>query len=421
MARNQFQDIKKTDIKKDNNFSKKYVSTNFPRNDESIVKTTEEVSKNSPKYTLWVVALISVVFLFFALSFLFSSATVTIIPKIKSISLNQNISAVKETNVENLSFDLITLSDVESTTIQSGEEKDFKESAKGKVLLYNKYSQVPQQLLIDTRLEGSNGKIYKTKTKVTIPGMNKDGTPGKISVDIYALEPGVEYNSLPIDFKIFGFKGTNKYSKFYGRSVGEISGGLVGKSRQVTEEQKVAAEKELKALLEAKLFSKAISQIPEGFILFKDATLLSIDESNLSKTGEDGSVTLEIKGTLNGFIFNNDKLTKLIIQYLIPDYEGNDVYISNIKDLTISISKKDEVVASEATKIDFNIYGVPKLVYKIDAENLAVSLVNKNKKDFNQILLKYPNIDSANLSIKPIWRSSFPEKIKNIKVIINYP
>jgi hypothetical protein len=421
MARNQFQDIKKTDIKKDNNFSKKYVSTNFPRNDESIVKTTEEVSKNSPKYTLWVVALISVVFLFFALSFLFSSATVTIIPKIKSISLNQNISAVKETNVENLSFDLITLSDVESTTIQSGEEKDFKESAKGKVLLYNKYSQVPQQLLIDTRLEGSNGKIYKTKTKVTIPGMNKDGTPGKISVDIYALEPGAEYNSLPIDFKIFGFKGTNKYSKFYGRSVGEISGGLVGKSRQVTEEQKVAAEKELKALLEAKLFSKAISQIPVGFILFKDATLLNIDESNLSKTGEDGSVTLEIKGTLNGFIFNNDKLTKLIIQYLIPDYEGNDVYISNIKDLTISIPKKDEVVASEATKIDFNIYGVPKLVYKIDAENLAVSLVNKNKKDFNQILLKYPNIDSANLSIKPIWRSTFPEKIKNIKVIINYP
>jgi len=47
--------------------------------------------------------------------------------------------------------------------------------------------------------------------------------------------------------------------------------------------------------------------------------------------------------------------------------------------------------------------------------------LGKSKKDFNKILLQYPNIDSANLKISPIWKISIPDKTKNIKVMVNYP
>ncbi|MEK7572406.1 MAG: hypothetical protein AAB493_00920 [Patescibacteria group bacterium] len=420
MPRNLLQDIKKIETTKRNKILNKYIPAVSKINEANINNNEEQKIKGS-RYTLWIVALISLIFLFFALSFLFSKATVTINPKIKTLSLNQNLSAVKDSNTDKLSFDLVVLSDQESRLIKGGEEKDLKESAKGKVLLYNKFSSSPQLLLINTRLEGSNSKIYKTKTKTVIPGMNKDGTPGKVSVDIYALAPGEEYNSIPLDFKIFGFKGTSKYSKFDGRSVGDITGGFIGKSRQITDIQKTIAEKELKTSLENKLFNKVVSQIPEGFVLFKDATFFNIDDSDISPTSPDGSITINVQGTLYGFIFNEKKLTKKIVEFFIPDYDGSEVYISNIKDLTFALSNKEGIIFNDVTSIDFNIYGVQKVVYKFDSTKLVSELPGKNKKDFNQILSQYQNIDSASLSIRPIWKLSFPEKSKNIKVIVNYP
>ena len=167
-----------------------------------------------PRYRIYFVALISVVFLLFALSFLFSGAKVTVVPKIKEISLNENLSAIKDSSVPGLSFDLAVISGEENKIIQGGEEKDVSIKAVGIVLIYNSYSSSSQALDIDTRLEGSNGKIYKTNKRITVPGITKDGKPGSVAVNIYAAEAGEEYNSSPLDFEIFGFKGTPKYSKF---------------------------------------------------------------------------------------------------------------------------------------------------------------------------------------------------------------
>lgn len=435
MVRNKFQDIKvqntrKVEIKKEEISQKIYA----PRDREAYIppsaykilenkKNNYETKRASgPRYTLWVVALVAVIFLFFALSFLFSNATITVNPKIKTISLNQNLSAVKDPNTDKVPFDLVVLSDQESKSILL-EEKDFQESAKGTVLIYNKMNSTPQALAVDTRLEGSNGKIYKTKTKATIPGMSKDGVPGKVSVEIYGSELGKEYNSAPLDFKILGFKGTPKYSKFYGRSVGEISGGMVGKARLVTEDQKAIALKDLKASLQKKLFAKAVNQIPaKGFVLFKDATFLNIDDTNISPVTADGTVTMTIKGTLYGFIFNEEKLTKKIVEYLLPDETESDIYVSNLRDLSFVLLTKDILSYADVTDIDFNIYGVPKIVYKFDSTKLVPELLGKNKEYLNSLLLaEYPNVESATYSIKPIWKSTFPDKAEKINVIINYP
>jgi len=427
MSKNLFQDIKRVNLEKKDNV---FLKPNIPQVDLKKVEDNyedharEDIGEQkvgNSRYTLWIIALIAIIFLFFAVSFLFSKATITVVPKTKIISLDQNFSATKDSSADKLQFNLIVISDEESKLIESGEERDFKESATGKVLLYNKFSSAPITLNIDTRLEGSNGKIYKTKVKTTIPGMNKAGIPGKVGVDIYASVPGSEYNSTPLDFKIFGFKGTSKYAKVYGRSVGEISGGLLGKSRQVTEEDKITAQKNIEKSLEIKLFDKAESQIPEGFVLFKDSAFLNIDDTKTSPVSEDGSITITVKGTLYGFIFDQNNLTKKIMVSLLPDETVKDLYISNIKDLVFSLSNKESIIFSDVKDIDFNLSGMPQIVYKFDSGKLVSDLVSRSKSDFNQILLQYPNIDGATLSIKPIWKSSFPDKSEDVKVIVSYP
>lgn len=406
--------------------NKKYHPEIKPKEIWPLVDPEIKYSKNKHRYTLWFVALVSVVFCFFAFSFLFSKAEVSVILKTKDVALNENLSATATagSNADVLSFEFTRLSDDASKEILL-EEKDLKESAKGKVILYNKFSSVSQTLLVDTRLEGSNGKIYKTKTKVVIPGMSKNGVPGQISADIYANTEGADYNSAPLDFKILGFKGTAKYEKFYGRSVGDITGGIAGKSRQVSDLQKAETEKELKIILKNKLFDKISSQIP-GFLLYKDAVFLKTDDFIVGSVSSEGLATLTLKGTLYGIILSERKLTQKIAKDNIEKYDNSEVYIPNIKDLTLSLyaqaglSEKENISFDNIKDINFNLSGSAKIVWNFDVDKFTAELLNKPKKNFNQILSQYPNINSALVKLSPIWARSFPGKIKNIKVTVDY-
>ena len=302
-------------------------------------------NKSNSRFRIYFVALISIVFLLFALSFLFSGAKITITPKVKDIPLtNENLSAAKDAVDPDLSFDLVAISGEETKTIQGGEKKEVAIPATGIVILYNAFSSATQTLSADSKLEGSNGKIYKTSKKVIIPGMTKSGKPGSVEVDIYATSAGDEYNSSPLDFKIFSFKGTAKYSKFYARSKGDIIGGFKGISPVVSSLDKTTAVSELKSILETKLAKKATEQIPSGFILFKDATFLKIDDKDISFTPDkDNMVSVDVKGTLYGFLFDESKLTKKLAQDIIDKYDGNEIYIPNIRSLTFSLTDKESI------------------------------------------------------------------------------
>jgi hypothetical protein len=398
--------------------TKKPIPKIKPKEIQQIVVEDVNYSKDKSRYMLWFVAFISIIFCFFAVSFFFAKAEVSISLKTKDVILSENLSGSLDSGVDVLPFELTHLSLQESKTIVL-EERDFKENAKGKIVIYNKFSSSPQTLSSDTRLEGSNNKIYKTKTKVIIPGMNKDGTPGKVNVDIYAIEQGAAYNSSPLDFKIPGFKGTAKYTKFYGRSVGDITGGIIGKSRQVTDLQKNEIEKELGTILEGKIFNKISSQIP-GFLLYKDATFFKIDDISSGPVSENGSVILTLKGTLYGIIFSEQKLTKKIAKNNIEKYDNSEVYIPNIKDLTFLLIDKGNISFESVRNINFVLSGPAKIVWKLDINKFTFDLLNKPKKDFNQILSQYPNIDSALVKLSPPWIRSIPDNVEDIKIIADY-
>ena len=391
-------------------------------NEEEIPDRIKKSNKGS-KYRIYFVALVSIVFLLFALSFFFSGAKITITPKVKEIPLNnENLSATKDQNTSDLSFDLVVIPGEESKIVQGSGVKDVSVAATGAVVIYNSYSSLPQIFAINTKLEGSNGKIYKTNKKVTVPGMTKAGKPGSVEVDISGLTAGVEYNSNPIDFKILGFKGTPKYSKFYARSKGNISGGLKGKTAIVSDLDKTTTISALKATLETKLLKKVTDQIPSGFILFKDAVFLDINDKDISFTpDQDNMVSVDIKGSLYGFLFDEKKLTKKIAEDSIDKYDESDVYIPNIRDLTFSLSDKETISFADVKNINFTLSGTPKIIWKVDEAKFVADILNKKKTDFNQILSQYSSIDTAVLVLRPFWKTTFPETDKNIQVIVNYP
>ena len=438
MAKKLLQDMVKSksniDIQKKENSNRGHLEMEkFPKKKERIVikridsdyrePEAEPMMQNDtgPRYGLWFIALFAVVFLLFAVSFLFSGAKITVNPKTQDITLNQSLNAIKDsTDNTSLPFDLVAISGQEIKTIQGGAAQDVATKATGFVKVFNAFNTSPQTLSVNTKLEGSNGKIYKTQNKIIVPGMGVDGTPGSVEVSIIGSEAGIEYNSTPLDFKISGFKGTAKYSKIYAESDGDIKGGLKGKFAQISDDQKTGTINDLRSVLQAKLLKKITDQIPSGYILFKDAVFLNDDGGNTGVASVDGMVPVALNGTLYGFLFQESKLTQAIVKENVQNYDGSDVYISNIRDLTFSLTDK-ETSFKDVTNINFTLTGSAKVVWRVDADKLVSDLLGKRKGDFSQILSGYSNIASADSVLTPVWSMSFPDKSKNINVIVNYP
>ncbi len=187
---------------------------------------------------------------------------------------------------------------------------------------------------------------------------------------------------------------------------------------QVSDIDKTNASNQLKQTLQVKLLKKVADQIPSGYILFQDAVFLNIDDETYSF--ENGIMTIDIKATLHGFLFEENQLTKKFAKDMIDKYNGEDIYIPNIRNLNFTLSDKN-ISFSDAQNINFNISGNAKVVWRVDGESLATEVLGKSKKDLNDILAQHPNISSAEVKIKPFWKLSFPDKLKKIKIIVSYP
>ena len=126
-----------------------------PEEEEVYTPSRVSAEERAPRnhHGLWFVAFIAVIFFLFSLSYFFAHATVVIDPKVKDVTIDLNLSADLDGSGENLSFDTVSISGEVSKTVAAQEKREVSESARGVVVIYNKFSAAPQKLDINTRLE----------------------------------------------------------------------------------------------------------------------------------------------------------------------------------------------------------------------------------------------------------------------------
>ena len=122
-------------------------------------------------------------------------------------------------------------------------------------------------------------------------------------------------------------------------------------------------------------------------------------------------------------VFDRATLTKNIAKALVPTYGGENIEMSNLESLTMTIGKADGALLAEADKLDFSLSGTPALIWQIDQEKIKKELIGVQKSNFNLILSQYTNIERAKASIQPIWKSTFPteEKAITVKLVDEIP
>ena len=87
-------------------------------------------------------------------------------------------------------------------------EKEIKTKARGRIVIYNAFSSEDQLLVRRTRFETPDGKIYRISEQIIVPGAEiKDEkiAPSSVEAEIFADQPGEEYNIGLTGFIIPGF------------------------------------------------------------------------------------------------------------------------------------------------------------------------------------------------------------------------
>lgn len=392
--------------------------------DESVREEDTEQSFYK-KYSIWIVAAAAVLFLFLIFSSIFSGVVITITPRAQDVSVDATFSAHKRAldNQIELPFDIMDIEEIAEKAVPATGSETVHQKASGEIIVYNNYSAQNQKLVKNTRFETTDGKIYRIQKSITVPGKTGSGSsavPGSIAATVYADEEGATFNIGFVDFTLPGLKGSPMYSGFYARSKTTMSGGFSGVRKIVSEKDRQVAETELKNTAREKATQRINQEKPEGFALYGDGLSVAfVDESNKdikTSTSTDNTMTMRMRAIARGVIFNEQDLGRHIAAKTIANFDGGDVKIPNIGALRFTLLNKETISLDTVQSISFALSGTAHVVWVVDENSIKEKLAGTPKSEFQKIMSGFLNVERAEVSIKPFWKTAFPESGEKIKI-----
>lgn len=382
-------------------------------------RTFQHSPARKSRKMVWVIAVLVLLGAVIAVLSHFASAKVTIIQKSEEITLDNSIfDATLTGDTETLSFKLVKLPGSAEKVVTGGTPTTVLTKATGKVVLYNSFGTAPQKLDIETRLATTDGKIYKTDTAVTIPGMKIEGgkqVPGSIEVGVHADVAGPTYNIPLSDFTIVGFKGSAKATKIYARGKTPMTGGASGTGIALSEaDAKVAREAAL-GILREKLLAEAKASLPESSVLLPGAYVIREDADSGQTVA--GKNVMIVKGSLYGILFDETELSQKLAAVAVSQYDGAEITIPELDTFTVDIKNK-ETITDTTTTASFLISGKGRALWVVPQDQIIAKLTGSKKRDISTNLSSFGSVKKASVGVMPFWSMRLPDDSAKIHVIV---
>ncbi len=387
---------------------------------------TPKTKSGFPGFGVWATIVVALLVVIYAGSFLFVTATATIVPKEANVPITVNGKATSQdsmsTDATGLHFTIATLTREGSKEVPAGTEEKVEKKATGKIIIYNSYSADPQTLVANTRFETASGLIFRIPAQVVVPGqktVNGVVTPGSVEVSVNADAAGEKYNIGLGDFTIPGFKGDPRFAKFSAKSdpKAPIAGGFVGVARKVTANDTAAAKVAIETQLKNELQSALNSQIPDTHVLFGGASTFDFDELPQEAGEASGTATIKEKGTVYGILFDKNELSKYLAMQS-SEIGEKDVTVENIDSLHFTLDNMAGFNPASTKDITFKLDGTADFVWNVNKDDVAKSLTGEKRGNIRGILANFESVDRASVSIHPIWIFSMPKNADKIRVEI---
>ncbi len=430
MAKKLVQDIlvgNKKDKGRRENLHKRPVTNTFSNKNiiefSSLSTNLNKRMYNKKPIYLSLAAILVLVLVFLVSSWALASVDLKVTTTKRNVDIDDVFLATIQTPESSniLKFEQMKVNGKESVQLLLTETKQIDKKAFGNVTIYNELIATPQKLIAKTRLETTDGKVYRLTKPVTIPGaISKNGKiiPGQASVDVEADQVGKEYNIVQdIVLKVLAFKGTTKYSKIYAKSKTAIAGGISGQIKTISDDTLGKSVADLKQKLSDSLEKKSLTQIPPGYLLYQDAAFVDFqDNKDELYTASGDSFNLIVSGELLALIIKTDELENFIATKKITDFNGADVTISSLPKFSFSLIGKRIIDPNNISNFSFRLTGTSTIVWNYDENLLKTKLLGIKKYDHQKVFKEFPMIEKAEATLRPFWLRSFPSDINRIKI-----
>ncbi|MBP6888342.1 MAG: hypothetical protein KBC21_01445 [Candidatus Pacebacteria bacterium] len=389
-----------------------------PERREARPRLRARSNKPATSSVFFVLGLITLGIFFGLYTYVFDSATITVVPKYKDVQDFSKIITFTKEGDTTTSVPFLVETAVLSKTkaLSRSESRKVETKATGRVVIYNNFDDEPQKLIKNTRFESSAGKIYRINESVTVPG-KIGSTPGAIEVTLYADSTGADYNITTSDFTIPGFKGTPRYDQFYAKTKGSISGGSSGTKSLVSLADINAAKDALALELERDIKSELQKITKDGYVPMVEAAQI-VYEDNEDDLLNGGGELYKVTATGYLMLAHSSKLAEMMADGLV-DYNKEPVRLSYLD--TLSFVRRDSNVIVNATSLPLLIEGKPRIVWSVDKEAIKTMVLSKDTDEFKTLMKSIASIESAEIRFSPMWLSHFPGELEKIAIVESLP
>ena len=300
--------------------------------------------------------------------------------------------------------------------------------AEGIIRVFNNYSTSAQRWRPNTRFVSDKGKLFlSTKWEVIPGGHYSKGKfiAGFTDIKVRAAKAGEEYNIGPSTFSIPAFKGTPKYTYFYGKSFSPMTGGFRGEVSQVTKKDIEKAELILSGELKKEGRDFLKKTVPADYILLEPTIFQSITESNSSvKAGaEANSFDLRVKVKSQGIGFKKSEMDKFIQDFLVSNIPENQTFRKDSLKVAYSLSSENgsPVDILKSGKVVLSVEIEASIYQKMDLGEIKKALSGKSFKEAKTFLEDLPYIAKVKIESWPIvLRRRISDDINKIELKLDF-
>lgn len=332
--------------------------------------------------------------------------------------------ALSPSGTDGIKTTLLTAEKTASKSSDATGTKNIGEKAKGSITLYNEYSSASQPLQSGTRIQSSDGKVFRLDSDVVIPGGTfevegstaKLKTAGTVNTTATADQAGEDYNIGASQLTVPGI-GSSREDKIYAKTSGFAGG--VSKTVKVVSANDISDAKidltnqltsEIQDEMVAKSASSALiqSSLQKNLTSFSTSKKADEEASNFDSTGK-----MEMKV----LAYNADDLKNYIRTKVQAELAKNQDFILDEKNLSIVESEFN----LDATTAKLHIEASGKISDKLDQKVLANQLHGKSYAEANTIINKLNQFKAIKITATPSWWfARIPARSQSLELEIKY-
>ncbi len=303
-----------------------------------------------------------------------------------------------------------------STKFPATGAKNIQRKATGSITIYNAYNSSPQSLVVNTRFQAPDGKIFRLTAGVIVPGAKiEDGkvVPAGVTAEVVADKPGEAYNIGPISrLTIPGFSGTPKYDSFYGEAKTAMSGGYIGEAKVATEADMKAAKEKATESLEASLRTLLLAQMPGDFKVLDAASSFTLLKQTVTPEADaDGQFTVFSEGQVAVVAFREVDLLDFFHQRIATE-KGDYKVVSETN--AYGAARVDLAAGRMSFAVDYTA----QLARSVNEAELLSQIKGKPERELSSVINGIAGVESGKVSLWPFYVRTVPKNTDRIELTV---